>query len=83
MVFSAASSAELTEVLMRKKFGRHVSQESRKGFLDVWRSAAFLVPALLCRILCCMGILPMPLGLTDAIRNFETMLPIMKGETFP
>jgi len=45
MVFSEATFVELEDVLMRDKFDRYVSPQSRKELLEVWRTAAFFVPS--------------------------------------
>ena len=45
MVFSEATFVELEDVLMRDKFDRYVSPQSRKELLEVWRTSAFFVPS--------------------------------------
>lgn len=44
LVFSAATFAEMEEVLMRAKFDRYISRKSREELLSVWRESAFFVP---------------------------------------
>ena len=49
LVFSAATFAELEEVLMRATFDRYIPRRSREAILSVWRDAAFFVPSTVIR----------------------------------
>ena len=49
LFFSAATFAELEEVLMRAKFDRYIPRKNREALLSVWRDAAIFVPSTVIR----------------------------------
>jgi putative PIN family toxin of toxin-antitoxin system len=44
LIFSLATYAELSDVLMRSKFDRYVSRLGREALLKTWRKSAVILP---------------------------------------